>query len=78
MIRPRSVSELLSAPIPDAPKGKQPIRLLCCGVPVGVDGIVHQLHVLRFAQEGEWSKRLPSPNPGEVIRILTRYIIVTD
>lgn len=76
MIEPRSVPELLKAPILDLPSGKKPIRLLACGVQVGVDSIVHQLHVLRFAQVGEWSDPLPSPVPDEVIRILTRYIII--
>ena len=78
MIKPRSVSELLKAPIPDAPPGKVPIRLLACGVEKGVEGIVHRLHVVRFADVGEWSIALPSPEPGEVIRILTRYTIITD
>lgn len=77
-IEPRTVSELLKAPIPNAPEGKKLIRLLACGVPVGVDGIVHHLHVLKYADVGEWSHPLPSPVPGEVIRILTRYIIVSE
>lgn len=76
MIEPRSVSDLIKAPIPDLPSGKKPIRLLACGVPVGVDSIVHQLHVVGFAEVGEWSQSLPSPMQGEVIRILTRYIII--
>jgi hypothetical protein len=74
MIEPRPVSELLKAPIPDADSGKKAIRLLACGVPEGVDGMVHNLHVLGFAEVGEWSPALPSPVKGEVIRILTRYI----
>lgn len=74
MIQPRSVPEILKAPIPDAPEGKKAIRLLACGVEEGVDSIVHLLHVLGFASVGEWSHPLPSPVPGEVIRILTRYI----
>lgn len=77
MIEPRSVPDLLKAPIPDLPDGKKPIRLLCCGVPEGVNGIVHQLHVLGFAEVGEWTKPLPSPVSGEIIRILTRYIIIS-
>jgi hypothetical protein len=52
---------------------RKPIRLLVCGVPKGVESIVHYLHVLGFAEVGEWSLPLPSPVEGEVIRILTRY-----
>ena len=77
MIEPRSVPDLLKAPIPDAPPGKKPIRLLACGVFEGVEGIVHQLHILNFAEVGEWSPPLPSPVRDEVIRILTRYIIIS-
>ena len=76
MIERRSVSDLLKEPILDIPEGKKPIRLITCGVPAGVDNIVHSLHVLGFADVGDWSRRLPSPTPGEVIRILTRFITI--
>lgn len=78
MIEPLSISELIKAPIPDLPEGNKAIRLLCCGVPVGVNGIVHTLHVLNFAEQGEWSRPLPSPVPGEIVRILTRYITISN
>jgi hypothetical protein len=73
MITPSSVPELLRAPIPDAPVGKQPIRLLVCGIPAGVESIIFRLYLSNFAEVGEWSPPLPSPIQGEVIRILTRY-----
>lgn len=72
MITP-SVPDLIRAPIPFAPAGKQPIRLLLCGMPEGVNHIVHELHLKGFAEAGEWSPPLPSPLDGEVIRILVRY-----
>ena len=71
--QPKSVPELLPEEIPEVPQGKQPIRLLLCGVPKAVDSIVNLLHVLGFAEVGEWSPPLPSARAGEVIRILTRY-----
>ncbi len=70
---PKSVPELLREETPDAPQGKQPIRLLICGIPKGVESIVNLLHVLGFAEAVEWSPPLPSPIAGEIIRILTRY-----
>ncbi|MEB3180678.1 MAG: hypothetical protein VKL59_16870 [Nostocaceae cyanobacterium] len=76
MIKPSSVPELLKAPIPNASSGKQPIRLLACGVPKGVDSIVHHLHIISFAEVAEWSPPLPSPVVGEVMRILTRYVSI--
>lgn len=73
MITPKSVPDLLRVPLPAAPAGQQPVRILLCGVLPGVNHIVHQLHVRRFAEAGEWSPPLPSPVQGEVIRILLRY-----
>lgn len=70
---PTTVSDLLRAPIPDAPVGKYPVRILVCGIPEGVNQVVHHLHLLGFAEVGAWSPPLPSPISGEVIRILTRY-----
>jgi hypothetical protein len=68
-----TVPDLLRAAIPTAPTGRQPIRILVCGVPPGVNHIIHKLHSLGFAEAGEWSPALPSPIDGEVIRILVRY-----
>ena len=39
---PKSVPELLREEVPDVPQGKQPIRLLLCGVPKAVDSIVNR------------------------------------
>lgn len=71
---PTSVPELIQAPIPNLPPGRHPIRLLACGLPQGVNSIVHQLHILGFAEVLAWSPPLSSPVQGEIIRILTRYI----
>lgn len=72
---PISVPELLKTPIPNAPTGKQPVRLLVCGIPQGVEDIVLRLHRLGFAEIHEWSPPLPSPVEGEILRILTRYVV---
>ncbi len=77
MIEQRSVAELLKAPILEIPEGKTPVRLLACGVPFAVNSVVHQLHVVRFAEVAAWSPPLPSPIQGEIIRILTRYINIS-
>jgi hypothetical protein len=70
----QSVPELYRETIPDTPPShRKPIRILVCGVPEGVESIIHRLHVLGFAEVGEWSVPLPSPVSREVMRILTRY-----
>jgi hypothetical protein len=73
MISPKSVPDLLRASLPTAPEGEQPVRVLICGIPSGVEQMVHQLYLRGFAQVGEWSPPLPSPLEGEIIRILVRY-----
>ncbi|MDY6784264.1 MAG: hypothetical protein SW833_17240 [Cyanobacteriota bacterium] len=70
---PKSVPQLIRETPPDAPTGRQPVRLLLCGVPKGVERVVHRLHVLGFAEVGQWTPPLPSPVEGEIIRVLTRY-----
>jgi hypothetical protein len=74
MIQPvKTVPEILRDTQSAADSSRSPIRILVCGLPKGVESIVHRLHIEGFAQVGEWSGPLPSPVEGEVIRILTRY-----
>ncbi|MCU0542228.1 MAG: hypothetical protein MUE44_08545 [Oscillatoriaceae cyanobacterium Prado104] len=69
----KSVPELLQEKVPDVPANKKPVRLIVCGLPKGVDSIIHQLYVKDVAEVWEWSPPIPSPVRGEIIRILTRY-----
>ncbi|MDZ8258394.1 hypothetical protein [Nostoc sp. ChiQUE01b] len=56
--------------------GKESIRILVIGSRRGVISIIHTLHNLQFAEVGEWSRLLPTANPGEMMSILTRHIFV--
>lgn len=69
----QSVPDILRGTQAAAGAARKPIRLLACGLPAGVESIIQRLHIQGFAQVGEWSKPLPSPIEGEIIRILTRY-----
>lgn len=60
-------------PIP-APPGREPLRVLLIGSRYGVTHTIHKLHILGFAQAGEWSPLLPAPTPGEVMSILIQQI----
>lgn len=73
MIDPTVVPDLLRTAAVSEHPDRHPILILACGIPNGVDNVVHRLHLLGFAQVGEWSHALPSPVAGEVIRVLTRY-----
>jgi hypothetical protein len=74
MIEPHSVADLLKAPVIEVPQRKRAVRLLACGVPQDVNSVIHQLHVLHFAEVIAWTPPVPSSVRGEVIRILTRYV----
>ncbi|HAZ45231.1 MAG TPA: hypothetical protein DDW76_06635 [Cyanobacteria bacterium UBA11369] len=50
------------------------LRVMVIGSHRGVTSTIHLLHVLGFAQVGDWSRLLPAPNSSEVMSILTRRI----
>jgi hypothetical protein len=60
----------------DMPPDREAVRILVIGSRRGVTNIVQTLFRLGFAEVGEWSPFLPGPNLGEVMRILTRYLLV--
>jgi hypothetical protein len=62
----------------EPPPEREPLRILVIGSRKGVIGTIHTLHRLRFAEVGAWSPLLPGPNPGEVMSILTRYILLSN
>lgn len=67
---------LLPTAVDDAPSGREPLRHLLIGSPRGVTSTIHNLYGLGYAEVGIWSPLLPTPNPGEVMSILTRYIFL--
>ena len=77
MIEQPSVAELLATPILHIPEGKQPVRLLACGVSEAVNTVIHQMHVINFAEVIAWSPPIYSPAPGKIIRVLTRYVNIS-
>jgi glycine cleavage system H lipoate-binding protein len=72
MIKPRSIPDLLKEETPGTPSGKHSVKILLCGTLKEVNSVIHQLHVLGFAEVIAWTGPIPSPLPGEVIRVLTR------
>ncbi|MEH2393733.1 MAG: hypothetical protein V7K21_19410 [Nostoc sp.] len=51
------------------------VKVVIYGSKTGVNNTILTLYKLGFAQVNEWSPLLPSSNPGEVMSILTRYIL---
>ena len=60
----------------ETPNGdRESLRILVIGSRQGVTTTIQTLHRLRFAEVREWSPLLPAPNSGEVMSILTRYLL---
>ncbi|MGA7935125.1 MAG: hypothetical protein WCA35_16375 [Kovacikia sp.] len=69
---PPSVQDLEEQPV-----DREPLRILVIGSRRGVTSTIQTLYRLRFAEVREWSPLMPGPNPGEVMSILTRYILTS-
>jgi hypothetical protein len=52
------------------------IRILVIGTAHGVERIVYELYRLGFAEVREWSKPQPTGRSHEIMRVLTRYVMV--
>ncbi|AFY43048.1 hypothetical protein [Nostoc sp. PCC 7107] len=55
---------------------REPIKHLLIGSPKAVTSTIHYLHVLGYANVGDWSPLLPTEKSGEVMSILTRQILI--
>ncbi|MEH2212968.1 hypothetical protein [Nostoc sp.] len=55
---------------------KEPLKHLLIGSSKAVTSTIHYLQVIGYADVGDWSPLLPSPNAGEVMSILNRPIVV--
>lgn len=53
---------------------RERIKVMVIGSQKGVANTIQSLYSRGFAQINEWSPLLPGPNPGEVMRILTRKL----
>jgi hypothetical protein len=66
---------------PNAQPGRERLRHLVIGSPEGVRGAINHLHLLRYAEQREWSRLMTipqegiliTPEQGEVFSYLLRY-----
>jgi hypothetical protein len=56
--------------------GREPLKHILISSPRGVISTIHGLHSRGYSEVGAWSPLLPTGNPGEVMSILIRYIVV--
>ncbi|YAF99265.1 MAG: hypothetical protein AB3A66_27760 (plasmid) [Nodularia sp. CChRGM 3473] len=55
---------------------REPLKHLLIGSSKAVTGTIHYLKVIGYADVDDWSQLLPTGNPGEVMSILSRHILV--
>ncbi|MBW4554842.1 MAG: hypothetical protein KME59_02685 [Trichormus sp. ATA11-4-KO1] len=55
---------------------REAIKHLLIGSPKAVTSTIHYLQVIGYASTGDWSPLLPTANPGEVMSILIRQILM--
>lgn len=74
------VSEVNAQPLIDLRDRPSPdiLRVLAIGSSQVVQSCVLTLYQLGYARPEEWSQPLPTVNPGEVMRILTKRIMLSD
>ncbi|MDX2242460.1 MAG: hypothetical protein NW224_17375 [Leptolyngbyaceae cyanobacterium bins.302] len=65
----------VESPVQPSSGDREALRVLIIGSRHGITTTIQALHRLRFAEVREWSPLLPAPNSGEVMSILTRYIL---
>lgn len=61
---------------PTTESGRERVKLLVIGSSFAVERVIHELYRVGFAEVREWSQPLPTGTYGEVMRILSRYVIV--
>lgn len=54
------------------PEEGRHLRVIAVGSLEVVNNYILTQHRLGFAEVSEWSRPLPGPNPGKVLRILTK------
>jgi hypothetical protein len=62
--------------IPSSDPNRHPLKVLIVSSPQGVTNTIHTFYRLGYAQVSEWSKPQPTQNPGEVMSILSRRILI--
>jgi hypothetical protein len=82
----QSASLALGSAIANPITGREPVKHLLIGAPPAVRITIHRLHVLGYAEAGDWSTLLAlpdqpiviTPKPGDVMSSLIKYLRLID
>jgi hypothetical protein len=72
----QETNTMMAQLIENPPAQREPIKHLLIGSPKAVSSTIHYLQVIGYASVGDWSPLLPTANPGEVMSILSRQILM--
>ncbi|MEW6496608.1 MAG: hypothetical protein AB1589_29420 [Cyanobacteriota bacterium] len=53
-----------------------PLKILVISSPKAVNSTIHTFYRLGYAEVSEWSRPQPTQNPGEVMSVLSRRILI--
>ncbi|MGB3615303.1 MAG: hypothetical protein WBA10_16030 [Elainellaceae cyanobacterium] len=78
---PNSAAEALphpSVPLPPpgqpSPDGFYRLRIIATGAPPAVQNHVNMMYHYGYAQPWQWTPPVPTADPGEVMRVLTKQV----
>ena len=60
----------------DSNSGREFVKVIVVGSAKGVVKIIHTLYRLGFAEVTEWSQPTPTANPGEVMSVMRRCVLL--
>lgn len=61
---------------PTGEPGREKVLLTVTGSAYAIERVIHELYRVGFAEVREWSRPQPTGRTHEVMRVLTRYVIV--
>jgi hypothetical protein len=61
---------------PPSEPNRDPLKILIISSPKGVINTIHTFYRLGYAEVSEWSKPQPTQNPGEVMSVLSRRLLI--
>ncbi|HEY9653826.1 MAG TPA: hypothetical protein V6C95_24395 [Coleofasciculaceae cyanobacterium] len=58
----------------EPPPNRERLKMILVSSPRVVKNTIHSLYLLGFAEVTEWSPLQPTPNPNEVMSVLSRNV----
>jgi hypothetical protein len=73
---PSANTQAIMTTQPTVEPGREKVVLTVRGSVHATERVIHEAYRVGFAEVREWSKPVPTGKVNEVIRVLTRYVII--